>query len=227
MINPNTHSPNTKSNDLSPKVIYNCILSTLKKSESRSDSTALSLREDSYLKLIDELKIERNQLLKSIQDYDKEIQSLRKQLDFYKIAANSQLESSNKPRDVIFVQDTHQTLQQDSSLAQQEAQSKYMQELIKDYNSNKLKIHEKLNSIKPSDTLSKSNHNELLQAFYEEKRLREELEFELSHKCDLIEELLVEIENKRRVIQRREYEYQELLALKDEDMLKMRYERRI
>ena len=57
---------------------------------------------------------------------------------------------------------------------------------------------------------------------YEEKNIREALENELLGKCDLVQQLAEEIEKYKKFLKMREYEYQELLTLKDEEILRLR-----
>jgi len=57
---------------------------------------------------------------------------------------------------------------------------------------------------------------------HEEKAIREALETELLNKCDLVKELAEEIDKYKKFLKVREYEYQELLTLKDEEILRMR-----
>ena len=57
---------------------------------------------------------------------------------------------------------------------------------------------------------------------FEEKNVREALEAELTNKCDLVFQLVEEIEKYKKFLKIREYEYQELLTLKDEEILRLR-----
>lgn len=59
-------------------------------------------------------------------------------------------------------------------------------------------------------------------SMHEEKAIREALETELLNKCDLVKELAEEIDKYKKYLKVREYEYQELLTLKDEEILRMR-----
>lgn len=62
----------------------------------------------------------------------------------------------------------------------------------------------------------------LVKASYEERAVREALEDELMNKCDLVKQLADEIEKYKKYLKIREYEYQELLTLKDEEILRLR-----
>jgi chromosome segregation ATPase len=65
--------------------------------------------------------------------------------------------------------------------------------------------------------------NELLPtSMHEDKTIREALENELLGKCELVKQLAEEIEKFKKFIKLRECEYQELLTLKDEEILRMR-----
>lgn len=56
----------------------------------------------------------------------------------------------------------------------------------------------------------------------EEKRVREALETELNNKLDLVKQLADELDKYKKYLKVREYEYQELLTLKDEEILRLR-----
>ncbi|OMJ74073.1 hypothetical protein SteCoe_27093 [Stentor coeruleus] len=66
------------------------------------------------------------------------------------------------------------------------------------------------------------SNESLLRPSLEEKNIREALENEIMNKCILVKQLVEELENNKKFIKLREYEYQELLTLKDEEILRLR-----
>ncbi|CAG9321569.1 unnamed protein product [Blepharisma stoltei] len=227
-------NPREKIGDVSPKEAIKKIFDALSGKEDVGETETpkkWSQKEDAYMQTIESLTIEKRYLIKSVEDYEKELQNLRKQLDFYKIASNSQnggrrkRDSPKRESRLSYSENLSlgSKIKEKLTLEELESQSKYTQELIKEYKQSKPTLQAKLlNHSKYLSNISRSSHQELLQALYEEQNLRQELESELSQKCDLIDELLIELENKRRFIQTREYEFQEILTLKEQEILKIR-----
>ncbi|OMJ69274.1 hypothetical protein SteCoe_33045 [Stentor coeruleus] len=96
-----------------------------------------------------------------------------------------------------------------------------------DYANENMMLKRKINEVmRERDYLDERIHSltneSLVKSSYEERAVREALEDELMNKCDLVKQLADEIEKYKKYLKIREYEYQELLTLKDEEILRLR-----
>lgn len=116
------------------------------------------------------------------------------------------------------------------SLSESSIEKKNYNEKIKKHkgiNSETPMLKKKLSgSSKKKDRLEGGFYNlsneSMLRSSLEEKKIREALENELISKCELVKQLAEELENIKKFLKVREYEYQELLTLKDEEILRLR-----
>ncbi|CAG9330717.1 unnamed protein product [Blepharisma stoltei] len=231
----------------SPDSIAQAILSSINayKNDHTTGAKVWPEKEEEYLNSIHSFVVEKKGMLKSLDESEKEIIMLKKQIESLKISMkglqdeNSLLkdrlkkaEESGNSKEKALNDSYQRGIQYGISEGRQiernelEAENKHLQALIKEYKESKEMLQNKLQDQyhRIDEDRSYLDQDEIIKAFYEEKDLREDLERELNQKCDLIESLLKDLESKRRYMQNREYEYQELLTLKDEELLRLRYQ---
>ena len=175
---------------------FHDLYSQLAKSQPKSDLSPLELRNE-ITSLLTRIEKRENDLEKIL----KENANLAKLTENY----IKDLERSNE--EIEYLQ---RNLKDSSDL---EKENQLLRSKFSDLIDEKEYLENKLNYIQ----------NELLPtSFHEDKLIREALENELLNKCELVKQLAEEIEKFKKFIKIRECEYQELLTLKDEEILRMR-----
>jgi len=179
-------------------------------------------REQEYTSRIEQLVLEKQKLVENLDAYENENFRLRKNLDYYRSASDNQEEELHQLK--IRTQKINEEVLKNEQQAKEnyelghkegfeegqrrerevlEAENKRLQEILQEYREAKEDLHTKFQELHDKLNQEKTwEDKDLVEGMMEEKRVREALEQELTAKCDLIENLLKELQTKRNYIQR-------------------------